>query len=200
MKLSVAMLRKIIKEEVEASLAEAPGFLGRLMGGSKAKDPVGAPAVDYASLIRDLSDSFATSTKSEFNAAVRRLHDAFEGSVARGANPQEEAEVVGAVLKRAGASSEEIEKMKHDLLYRERNRAASQERQRSKSAMESAVKGLVTDPETKAELIALLTAKRDAKGAARRAASAAVTSFLGKKLPGFDAVELHGTLSRLYGL
>ncbi len=199
MKLSIAMLRKIIKEEVETSLAEAPGFLGRLMGGSKAKDPVGAPAVDYASIIRDLSDSFE-SGEQEFNAAVTRLHDAFEGSVARGADPQDEAEVVGAVLKRAGIDDEEIEELKADLLYRERNRATAQERQRSKGAMESAIKGLVADPEAKAELIALLTAKRDAKGTARKAASAAVTSFLGKKLPGFDPVELHGTLSRLYGL
>ncbi len=199
MKLSIAMLRKIIKEEVETSLAEAPGFLGRLMGGSKAKDPVGAPAVDYASIIRDLSDS-CESGEQEFNAAVTRLHDAFEGSVARGADPQDEAEVVGAVLKRAGIDDEEIEELKADLLYRERNRATAQERQRSKGAMESAIKGLVADPEAKAELIALLTAKRDAKGTARKAASAAVTSFLGKKLPGFDPVELHGTLSRLYGL
>jgi len=198
MKLSVAMLRKIIKEEVEASLAEAPGFLGRLMGGSKAKS--GAPAVDYASIIRALSDSSAKSNQKEFNAAVTRLHDAFEGSVARGANPQEEAEVVGAALKRVGLPDEEIEEVKADLLYRERNRAAAAEKSRLKGAMESAIKGLVADPETKAELIALLTAKRDAKGTARKAASAAVTSFLGQKLPGFNPVELHGTLSRLYGL
>lgn len=197
MKLSVAMLRKIINEEVEATLAEAPGFLGRFMGGSKKS---GAPAVDYTSIIRALSNSSAASNQQEFNDALKRLYDAFEGSVARGANPQDEADVVGAALKRVGLPAEEIEEIKDDLLYRERNRAAAQERQRSKAAMESAIKGLVTDPEAKEELIALLTAKRDAKGTARKAASAAVTSFLGKKLPGFDAVELHGTLSRLMGL
>ena len=200
MKLTASQLRRIIKEEIEASLAETPGFLGRIMGGSKAPTPAAPNAADYGPIAKEVAAAYASGDRKKVYTAVDNLEEYFEGAVARGTDPKVEAKTLRAVLKRAGMDDEAIDDVVDDMLYRERNRALVNAKDDERREMEAAIKGLVADPESKAQLIALLTKKRDSKGNAKKAASAAVSSFLGDKIPEFDGAALHGTLSRLYGL
>lgn len=193
MKLTVNQLRKIIKEEVEASLAEAPGFLGRMLGGGKT-------ASNYAGPAKALKAAYLTKDKAGYDAAVKDLYDAFEGAVARGADPESEAETLGAAMASAGFADSDVEWFKGDMKTKEFWRKRRHSREDETAAMTAAIKGLLTDPATKSELTRLVSAKASATGSAKKAASAAITRFLGEKLPGFDPVELHGLLSKLYNL